>query len=202
MLNSNIYLFIFSFFHSHRSVIDGGNTVRTHVVDAQSFYTLNGITRIPGEVYPDRGVRIVSIVDTKNGISSREPCCGTHAANSRELEYFCITNLRHMGRGAYQFSAVTGRAAKVALGVGEQLLQLIASLGSSKNSSTSDGILKKMQQLTQPNMNVPHHVRVDCQEILNSAAKLKREMSKATLKWVLSNIRIGAVYNCIFISSL
>lgn len=97
----------------YRTVIDAGNTVLTHIVDAQSFYTLNGITRIPGEVYPDRNVRIVSIADIKNGISSREPCCGTHVKNSREIEFFCITNVRHTGRGAYQFTAVTGRAAKM-----------------------------------------------------------------------------------------
>lgn len=106
-------VFLIYTFLQNRSVIDAGNVVRTHIVDAQAFYTLNGITRIPGEVYPDRNVRIVSIADTKNGITSREPCCGTHVANSREIEHFCITNVRHTGRGAYQFNAVTGRSAKM-----------------------------------------------------------------------------------------
>lgn len=56
-------------------------------------------------------IRIITIANDDLQFKSSEPCCGTHANNTKELEDFCITNVKHTGRNGYLFTAVTNRRA-------------------------------------------------------------------------------------------
>lgn len=82
------------------------------MIDAQQFYAADNITRIPGEVYPEANIRILNIANESLRFVSREPCCGTHANTTKELEDFCIINIKHTGRGGHVFTAICGQPAK------------------------------------------------------------------------------------------
>lgn len=67
---------------------------------------------VPGEIYPETGLRLITVNCEDSQLLSKELCCGTHAINTQELEYFSITNLRQTNRARYAFTAVAGMAAE------------------------------------------------------------------------------------------
>lgn len=170
-----------------RSIIRTGIPVQVDQIDAQDFYAANNITRIPGEVYPDRNVRIVCVEHPHHGVVSREPCCGTHVLNTRELEHFCVTHVRHTGRSAYAMSAVAGRAAMAANELGESVRRDIAVLLQKDASvEVSARVLDRLRQLVDGSngaaVELPYLVRVECQRILGNVAKARRESTKEVMK--------------------
>lgn len=82
------------------------------MIDSHDFYKSDDIAVIPGEVYPDANLRILTIENKDHNFTSKEPCCGTHASNTSQLDDFCITNVKVSGRGSYIFNGVTGPRAK------------------------------------------------------------------------------------------
>lgn len=77
--------------------------------------SLDGITLVPGESYPD----MVSVirVESENAAEaiSLEPCCGTHVCNTADLEAFAILSVKSSGIGSRSIKAVTRSAAKRSL---------------------------------------------------------------------------------------
>lgn len=67
---------------------------------------------VPGEIYPESGLRLISIKCENPQLFSKELCCGTHVTNTQEIEYFCITNLRQTNRARFSFTAVAGGPAE------------------------------------------------------------------------------------------
>uniref|UniRef100_A0A1B0CM04 Alanine--tRNA ligase n=1 Tax=Lutzomyia longipalpis TaxID=7200 RepID=A0A1B0CM04_LUTLO len=105
-----------------RSAIVNEIPLEISTIDAQELLRRNQeVTMVPGEIYPDRGLRLVEIVHKGGDFTSRELCCGTHARNTRELEEFCITNVKSVGRVSYVVSAVAGKAAIKAQETGRQM---------------------------------------------------------------------------------
>ena len=72
----------------------------------------NDITMVPGEIYPETGLRLITINGSHLGMMSKELCCGTHVDNTLEIEYFCITNLKQTNRARFAFTAVAGSVAE------------------------------------------------------------------------------------------
>lgn len=78
--------------------------------------SLDGITLVPGENYPDM-VSVIRIVQEERGKSeaiSLEPCCGTHVRNTADLEEFAILSIKSAGIGSRSIRAVTRSVAKQA----------------------------------------------------------------------------------------
>lgn len=73
---------------------------------------MNDITMVPGEVYPEQGLRLINIQIPELHLSSRELCCGTHVTNTKEISSFCIVNLKQTNRARFAFTAVAGQAAE------------------------------------------------------------------------------------------
>lgn len=184
-----------------RSIISTGVPVTIAQIDSHEFYTTDSITRIPGEIYPDRNVRILSMEHPQHGgIISREPCCGTHAINTRELEHFCVTHVRHTGRGAYALQAVAGKTAMASIELGESVRRDIDVLQSDACSeATRERILKRLRLLTGGAANaeaasdrvvveLPYLMRVECQRILADVSKAKRESTKDAMRLSLNAV--------------
>lgn len=78
------------------------------------FQQMDEIITVPGEIYPENGLRIIGINSRSNSLnlSSNELCCGTHAFKTNELRHFCITNLKQTNRARYAFTAVAGEVAE------------------------------------------------------------------------------------------
>lgn len=58
----------------------------------------------------------------------REPCCGTHVLNTADLEDFCVTGLKSLGRSTVSLQAVTGNEAKQARSKGTEILRQVMKL--------------------------------------------------------------------------
>lgn len=95
-----------------RNIIASDVQTEIDFIDSQQFYGSDDICRIPGEIYPEKNVRILSISCDELTFRSREPCCGTHVGCTSELDDFCITNVKHTGRGGYILNGLAGAAAK------------------------------------------------------------------------------------------
>ncbi|KPJ16984.1 Alanyl-tRNA synthetase, mitochondrial [Papilio machaon] len=92
-----------------RSAIRSDAPVRTRVVDSVRLAQEGGALRVPGEAYPERGLRLVSC--EAPGLDSRELCCGTHAPSAGLLREFCVTAVRGAGSNAPTVHALAGDAA-------------------------------------------------------------------------------------------
>lgn len=86
--------------------------VKKYTVDSNEILNVDNLTIIPGEIYPDQNISIVEICDSSLKLISREPCCGTHAENTKNLKDFCITNVKLAAKGSYVFYGVTGEKAQ------------------------------------------------------------------------------------------
>lgn len=86
-------------------------------LNSQDLQSEVDVLMVPGEVYPDDGIRLVTFGDF-----SKELCCGTHVFNTKELMDFAFLSIRSTGRNSYVFVGTTGQAAIEAHKVGSQLL--------------------------------------------------------------------------------
>jgi alanyl-tRNA synthetase len=114
--------------------------VKIDVLDSQQLASLDNVTLIPGEVYPESGIRIVE-VEGPEGFLSREPCCGTHVLNTGDIGDFCVISCKSLGRGTASVHAVTGDRAKLAKSNGIELLNNLETL----EKSVKDNIDKVMR---------------------------------------------------------
>lgn len=83
------------------------------ILPLQQAATLDGITLVPGESYPDT-VSIIRVGQESEAISL-EPCCGTHVQNTIDLEDFAILSIKSAGIGSRSIRAVTRSMAKKSL---------------------------------------------------------------------------------------
>ncbi|KAH0547401.1 alanine--tRNA ligase, mitochondrial [Cotesia glomerata] len=83
--------------------------VKTEEISSLELMNQKNLTLIPGEVYPDTGLRVV---DIDSELKSREACCGTHVHNTGVLKNFCITEVHPKSSSEYLIKAVAGPKAK------------------------------------------------------------------------------------------
>nr|XP_023017698.1 alanine--tRNA ligase, mitochondrial [Leptinotarsa decemlineata] len=107
-------------------VLKKNQPVNVIEVDSQGLLAFDCVTLIPGEVYPESGIRIIEVKN--DSFLSREPCCGTHVLDTSDLEDFCIVNIKSLGRSIASISAVTGDRAKLARENGSEIVEEIDSL--------------------------------------------------------------------------
>ena len=82
--------------------------------------SMDGVTLVPGECYPDT-VSVIRVAADADGqantdrVISLEPCCGTHVRNTADLEEFTILSVKSSGIGSRSVRAVTRQTAKKCL---------------------------------------------------------------------------------------
>lgn len=109
--------------------------------------SLEGITLMPGEAYPD----IVSIIRVQSKNSdcetpvSLEPCCGTHVANTADLENFTILSLKSTGVGSRSVKAATRSAASQAFVRARELDAELAQLEQSVKKQCNSGNISQLR---------------------------------------------------------
>uniref|UniRef100_A0A182NJT8 Alanine--tRNA ligase n=1 Tax=Anopheles dirus TaxID=7168 RepID=A0A182NJT8_9DIPT len=147
------------------------------------------ITTVPGETYPDRGLRVVSIGD---GVS-RELCCGTHATGTAELQDFAITNVTQSKNGCFTFHAVAGPAARKVHFLGAQIQndvdQLRQDAEQNERQEDQTTIETRMQRLknvlltgTDNNIHLPYCVRQRCLGVINALYQQLKDRSRESLR--------------------
>lgn len=82
--------------------------MKTSIVSSQDVYNIANLTIVPGVAYQDVGIRLLKIENKDLDFVSLEPCCGTHAKNTSELQDISITACKKVGRRSHEFTAVCG----------------------------------------------------------------------------------------------
>ncbi|XP_062550064.1 alanine--tRNA ligase, mitochondrial isoform X2 [Armigeres subalbatus] len=170
-----------------RQNIRQNESVRVRVCNAADL-EFDKITMIPGEVYPEKGLRLVEIGQS----TSSEFCCGTHAQWTGELQDFCITNVSQNKSGCYTFLAIAGQPAVKAHQLGIQIQNDVNQLKhdmDQKLDNDTAGIDARMQRLknvllvgSENNINLPYAVRQRCLEVINDLCRQLKDHTRESLR--------------------
>ncbi|XP_067644666.1 alanine--tRNA ligase, mitochondrial isoform X2 [Eurosta solidaginis] len=145
------------------------------------------IVMVPGEIYPETDLRLISIKCDKPQLLSKELCCGTHATNTRELEYFSITNFRQTNRARYAFTAVAGIAAENALKTAALLQHRVDMLNEQfKTDQLTNATEIELQKIRHNLMHtealLPYVLKINTLERINNLLRKLKETTRTTLK--------------------
>uniref|UniRef100_A0A182SKW5 alanine--tRNA ligase n=1 Tax=Anopheles maculatus TaxID=74869 RepID=A0A182SKW5_9DIPT len=172
-----------------RSLIKRNEPIRVAVCSASDL-DFATITTVPGETYPDRGLRVVTIGDDV----SRELCCGTHATSTGELYDFAITNVTQSKNGCFTFHAIAGAAAGKAHFQGAQIQNDVSQLqqDADENETRPEDIMiieTRMQRLknvlltgTDNNIHLPYCVRQRCLNVISALYQKLKDRSRESLR--------------------
>jgi alanyl-tRNA synthetase len=121
--------------------------VKRHTVSADELFSMENVTLVLGEVYPEEGIHIIE-VSAEGLLMSREACCGTHVLNTADIGDFCIVGMKSAGSGTRTLTAVTGDCATSARQEGYLVAEKVAALRAEVESiCTSDVSLHQAEQL-------------------------------------------------------
>ncbi|KAJ8983104.1 hypothetical protein NQ317_001847 [Molorchus minor] len=172
-----------------QGIINNGQSVNITEVDSQQLLRYDSVTLIPGEIYPDNGIRIVEIKDKE--FISREPCCGTHILNTKDIEDFCIISLKSLGRSTASIMAVTGERAKLARANAVELTDEIDALIKNVDDNVDkpdllamivSTIKRKLNYNVDSEFILPTCVRHRCLEKLDAINKQVKDATKENLR--------------------
>lgn len=145
---------------------------KIRVINSQDLQNETDVVMVPGEVYPDDGIRLVTFGDF-----SKELCCGTHVFNTRELLEFTFLSMRSTGRNSYLFTATTGYDAEKAILSGDQLVNELRHINQKITVQNFAEVLSKVREvsikLNNSNMPVSFLKKLECQ---NLTAKIKEKV--------------------------
>jgi alanyl-tRNA synthetase len=137
---------------------------KIRVMNSQELLNESDVVMVPGEVYPDDGIRLVTFGDV-----SKELCCGTHVFNTRELLEFTFLSVRSTGRNSYLFAATTGPSATAAISYGESLVDELKKINQKITAKNFKEILGKVREvsikLNNSNVPVSFLKKLECQKI-------------------------------------
>ena len=159
------------------------------VLNSQELQTEADVVMVPGEVYPDDGIRLVTFGDF-----SKELCSGTHVFNTRELIDFTFLNMKSTGRNSYLFTATTGSAAINALTLGAQLLEQVNVIHESISSETCDEVESKIKDISSKlNSDLPIAFlkKMECQQLIEEIKlKVKRLRTKMLSDLLMKEMKL------------
>lgn len=148
---------------------------KIRLLNSQELQSESGVVMVPGEVYPDDGIRLVTFGDF-----SKELCCGTHVFNTSELQEFAILSMRSPGRSSYVFTATTGPKAIEAMNIGEQSINELKGINQKITAENFQEVLAKVREvsikLNNSNVPVAYLKKLECQ---NLTAEIKKKVKLA-----------------------
>ncbi|KAH8378702.1 hypothetical protein KR009_000796 [Drosophila setifemur] len=168
-------------------LICSATPVDVDLLSAAEVLQQNDITMVPGEVYPEQGLRLVSVQSSELQLSSKELCCGTHATNTSELSCFCIVNLKQTNRARFSFTAVAGQAAENVLKTAALLRHRVDLLEKQFQTDKLTNATEVELQTIRHNMlhtdiKLPYAFKMDTLERISDMLKRIKESSRTTLK--------------------
>ncbi|KAH8351401.1 hypothetical protein KR059_001438 [Drosophila kikkawai] len=168
-------------------IICSATPVKVELLSAAQVLQQNDITMVPGEVYPEQGLRLVNVESQELQLSSKELCCGTHATNTSELSCFCIVNLKQTNRARFAFTAVAGQAAENVLKTAALLRHRVDLLEkqfqTDKITNATEAELQTIRHnMLHTDIKLPYAFKMDTLERLNEMLKRIKDSSRTTLK--------------------
>lgn len=156
--------------NSMRDIIKAEIPIEIQHLDAHQLYAIDNLTTVPGAIYPESNIRLLTIKNEENDFESIEPCCGTHARNTSELEDFCFLSFKsNTNNRSYDMSAVAGPLVQALRYQGEKFEQNFATLKEQVNRESNN---------------------IDCWELIeDEASRMKREIFEALIPHI-TKVRI------------
>lgn len=125
--------------NSMQNIIKAEIPVKIQHLDAHHLNTIDNLTTVPGAIYPENKIRLLTIKNEQINLESIEPCCGTHARNTKELEDFCFLSFKsNTNNRSYDISAVSGSLVQAVRYQREQIVQKFAELKEKVNRQLND----------------------------------------------------------------
>ncbi|XP_047033467.1 alanine--tRNA ligase, mitochondrial [Helicoverpa zea] len=152
-----------------RESISCNAPVETRIVDSVQLTRESGVLSIPGETYPELGLRLVC---AEPPLLSKELCCGTHVPSTGVLEEFCITLVKGAGGQSPTLHALTGERAKQARELfcrAEKLDQVIDLIEPDRKKEEVSLIKQQLAELCGGN-GAPYGEYAKCLALLDSFA--------------------------------
>lgn len=171
-----------------QKVISTSTPMNTSIVNASDVLGRNDVTLVPGEVYPETGLRLLTMDTANLRLTSRELCCGTHVKNSSEIGEFCITNHKQTNRARYSFTAVAGELAAEARKRAKLISQRVDRLEKQLKTESDthyviDEELQKVRnQILHSDIVLPYLKKMEILDRVNGILKKIKEASRTTLK--------------------
>ncbi|KAK2585147.1 hypothetical protein KPH14_008653 [Odynerus spinipes] len=190
------------------NVIQANVTVKVKTLNLLQLLAENNVTTVPGEIYPDTGIRMIEI-DT-NELKSKELCCGTHVKSTGFLEHFCVLDYFSKGILNRTIYAITGPLAKAAESTGKNLLEQIVDLENCVRAGTltndeldlqAKEIQKKLYQDRQTaDVPLPYLIKQECDMRFRNLMKVITKQEKATERAsIIREVRNSMKYTNSFI---
>lgn len=167
-----------------RKIIKTNLEKKVRIINSQELGSESNVVMVPGEIYPDAGIRLVTFGDEY----SKELCCGTHAFNTNELIDFTFLNVKSTGRISYLFSATTGQNAIDALDKGEELLKRLQKLSECITVDNFAQIMIETRQIStliSSKNNIAYLKKIECQKLINDIKEIIKQQSRSVLSDVL-----------------
>lgn len=170
-------------------LVGRGCPVETQIIDYDGLQARNDILTIPGEIYPEENLTLLTVNDPK--FQSRELCCGTHVRNVSEIGRFCITSVKLVSRGTYQINAIGGKAAERAQLMGAQMQEDVQTIKQDLESGKQkvenlEARVQRLKNMLQQGFNkeftIPYVIKVQSLEILNAISREIRDVTRDSLK--------------------
>jgi alanyl-tRNA synthetase len=180
---------------SHQEIQSFENLIRIHikdqplerkirVINSQDLQEEPDVVMVPGEVYPDDGIRLVTFGDF-----SKELCCGTHVFNTKELMDFTFLSMRTTGRNSYLFTATTGYDAIKALSLGDKYARELKNLSETVTAKNFKDVLSKVRdisiRLNNSDVPVAFLKKLECQAITADIKEKVKYESRGILSELL-----------------
>lgn len=153
-----------------RESITSNAPVDTRVIDSVELSKEPSVITIPGERYPEVGLRLVT---THPPLLSKELCCGTHVPSTGVLQEFCITSVKGAGSHTPNIYALTGEDAKQARELfcrAQKLEQVIELIEPDRRKEEVTQIKKSLSELCGTS-GAPYGEYAQCLKLLDTFEK-------------------------------
>ncbi|KAH9642979.1 hypothetical protein HF086_013540 [Spodoptera exigua] len=144
--------------------------IDTRIVDSVQLSREPGVVTIPGETYPEVGLRLVTAFPP---LVSKELCCGTHLPTTGALGEFCVTSVKGAGGQTPCIHALTGDKAKQARELfcrAEKLEQVIDLVDPDRKKEEISLIRNELSSLCGTS-GAPYGEYAKCLDLLDSFSK-------------------------------
>ncbi|XP_026498927.2 alanine--tRNA ligase, mitochondrial [Vanessa tameamea] len=164
-----------------RQTIESNALVQTQVIDSTQLSSESGVLTVPGETYPEVGLRLVTCMPP---LVSKELCCGAHVRGARAVRGVRVCRVRGAGGRAPALHALAGRRALQAQELFcrvQKLAEVIELADSERVKGEVSSIKRELSELCGSG-GAPYGDYADCLQLLEGLEKRATNKNVAALQ--------------------
>ncbi|XP_070490768.1 alanine--tRNA ligase, mitochondrial [Chironomus tepperi] len=163
---------------------------KIEIVNSQQLQKqLDKIVMVPGEIYPDDNLRIISFGDL-----STELCCGSHVHNTNQIEDFTFSSVKSTGRTSYLFTGLTANAARRAIQKGDEVIDELNKLKEVASLDNFNETLSNVRRISTElmSMEISYLKKLECLKLIEAIKDQIKNESRSAVSELL-DIEMKAV---------